>query len=110
MGHVLRNRRLQLGLSLRQVEEKTGISNAYLSQLENQKILQPTPTVLRKISDLYDISYSRLLKLAGHPVPVKNEEKNVAFKISSGLEEISKEEEKELLEYLRFIRMRRSKE
>jgi transcriptional regulator with XRE-family HTH domain len=110
LAEVLRKRRLQLDLSLRQVEDKTGISNAYLSQLETQKITQPAPTVLRKIADLYDLSYPRLLNLAGHPVPSVKNEKAVFFRTSSALEEITEKEEKELMEYLRFLRMKRSRE
>lgn len=109
LGEVLRKRRLQLGLSLRQVEDKTGISNAYLSQLETQKITQPTPSILRRISELYDLSYPRLLNLAGHPVPSLRNDNKVVFRTSQGLEEINKEEEKELLNYLRFLRMKRLK-
>jgi transcriptional regulator with XRE-family HTH domain len=108
LGGVLRLRREELGLSLRQVEDKTGISNAYLSQVENHKITQPSPSILQKLSDLYDISYSRLLVLAGHPAVDNRGRKAVFFRTSSGLKEITREEEKELLDYLRFLRMKRS--
>lgn len=108
LGIVLRNRRNQLGLSLRDVEEKASVSNAYLSQIENQKITQPSPSVLRKLSRLYDLSYSRLMNLAGHPIDSELDlEKKVFFKTSRGLEEISREEEQELLRYLRFMRNRK---
>ena len=108
LGNVLRNRRDQLGLSLRDVEDKASISNAYLSQIENQKITQPSPSVLQKLSKLYDLSYPRLMNLAGHPMDSKLElEKKVFFKTSRGLEEISRNEEQELLRYLRFMRNRK---
>jgi HTH-type transcriptional regulator, competence development regulator len=107
LGGVLRMRREELGLSLRQVEEKTGISNAYLSQVENFKITQPSPSVLRKLADLYEISYSRLMKLAGHPTLEARPQQSVFFRTSSGLKEITPKEEKELLDYLRYLRMKR---
>lgn len=47
------------GLTLRQVEEITGISNAYLSQLENGKIKKPS----------FD-TVSVLCKLYSEPLPV----------------------------------------
>ncbi len=40
-------------LTLRDVEEKTGISNAYLSQLESGKIKNPSWEVVRKLFILY---------------------------------------------------------
>ncbi|MEM2160844.1 MAG: helix-turn-helix transcriptional regulator [Candidatus Nitrosotenuis sp.] len=103
LGDVLKRRRDQLGLSLRDVEEKAQVSNAYLSQVENHKITQPSPTVLSKLSETYDLSFQRLMSLAGHPLDIKNDDK-IFFKISRGLEEITADEEKELLRYLRFIR------
>lgn len=108
LGEVLKSRRNQLGLSLREVEKDLGISNAYLSQLENRRITRPSPSVLKKLSDFYNLSYVRLMKLSGHPV-VSSKKRTVFFRTSRGLEEITKEEEKELLEYLRFLRLRRSK-
>ena len=107
LGGVLRMRREELRLSLRQVEEKTGISNAYLSQVENYKITQPSPTVLQKLANLYEISYSRLMTLAGHPALDGRGRQAVFFRTSSGLKEITRQEEKGLLDYLRFLRMKR---
>ncbi len=42
------------GLTLRQVEEVTGLSNAYLSQLETRKIKSPSFDVVKKLYDLYN--------------------------------------------------------
>lgn len=47
--------RLEKKLTLRQVEEKTGISNAYLSQLENGKIKDPGYSTVKKLVELYGI-------------------------------------------------------
>jgi transcriptional regulator with XRE-family HTH domain len=109
LGDVLRKRREELALSLRDVEDKVGVSNAYLSQLENRKIVRPSPSVLRKISELYEISYGRLMELAGHPPIIEKDHRTVFFRTSNGFEEINKDEEKALLDYLRFLRMKRSK-
>ena len=38
LGKTLKNTRENVSLTLRDVEIATGISNAYLSQLENEKI------------------------------------------------------------------------
>lgn len=45
----LRQIRKQRGLTLRQVEEITGISNAYLSQLETGKIKKPSHHVVQTL-------------------------------------------------------------
>lgn len=107
VGEALRQKREELGLTLRDVEDRISLSNAYLSQLETGKISQPSPTVLRKLSDFYEMSYARLMELAGHPAVTIKGQKSVFFRTSSGLQEVTKDEEKELIEYLRFIRSRR---
>lgn len=49
-----KKKRLQVNMTLRQVEQKTGFSNAYLSQLENGKIKSPSFNVVKSLSDLYN--------------------------------------------------------
>ena len=41
-GEFLKSARKAKRLTLREVEQKTGISNAYLSQLESGKVKQPS--------------------------------------------------------------------
>lgn len=106
LGRVLKKRREQLDLSLRDVEEKISVSNAYLSQIENEKITQPAPKILLKLSDFYELSYSKLMNLAGHPLETKLNKK-IFFRTSNGLKEISRDEEQELLHYLKFMRNRK---
>ncbi len=110
LASVLKKRREELRLTLREVEEKTGVSNAYLSQLENQKIAKPSPSVLRSLADAYRLPYAHLLELAGHPAVSWRDRRATVFRTSSGLEQLTKEEEKQLLDYLRFLRTRRSSE
>jgi len=57
----------QRGLTLRQIEELTGIPNAYLSQLETgQKKYLPPPTLLWKLSECLGVSTNDLLAKAGY--------------------------------------------
>lgn len=49
----LRSARKKNGYTLRQVEDLTGISNAYLSQLETGKIKKPSFEVVVKLNKLY---------------------------------------------------------
>ena len=67
-GAHLTRLREAAGLSLRQVEEATEkeVSNAYLSQLENNKIAKPSPNVLHTLARVYNTSYEDLMKRAGY--------------------------------------------
>lgn len=49
-----REMRKAKGLTLREVEETTGISNAYLSQLETGKIKSPGYETVKLLYDLYN--------------------------------------------------------
>ena len=67
LGALLRAQRMAAELSLRELSERTNVSNAYLSQIENGKIKQPSPTLLHKLAELYDVSYKTAMELAGYP-------------------------------------------
>lgn len=109
---ILKELRSSKGLSLRKVEKKIGISNAYLSQLENGKISQPSPHILHKLSEVYNTSYNGLMKLAGY---IKSEEgekvkentmADIAF---SAIEDLTLEEKEAVIDYIKFLRSKRSK-
>ncbi|WHZ06853.1 MAG: hypothetical protein OJF59_000606 [Cytophagales bacterium] len=109
-GEYIKALRESKGLTLREVEKQSEVSNAYLSQLESSKIKQPSPTTLYKLAELYGIKYEVLMEKVGYPVPkasttvrARKSEESVLHRIG----EISTEEEMELLEYLKFIRSRR---
>lgn len=104
LGEYLAQARKAKGLSLRSVESDVGISNAYLSQLENDKIREPSPILLQKLSKLYRLPYVECLRLAGYPVP----EGATTPRIVARLGETTQEEEEELAQYLHFLRFRRS--
>lgn len=59
-------RDLRFGKTLREVEAATGISNAYLSQLESGTATQPSLRILKILSDFYGVSLSHLMQLAGY--------------------------------------------
>ena len=66
LAQELRRARTALDLSLRAVEDATGISNAYLSQLERGQVKTPSPQKLEKLATVYGMAYERLLVLAGY--------------------------------------------
>ena len=64
-GLYLKGLRENRKLTIRQVEMKTGISNSYLSLLENGKRGIPKPTILKKMAPVYNVPYEELLEKAG---------------------------------------------
>jgi HTH-type transcriptional regulator, competence development regulator len=108
LGKFLQAAREQKKLTLRAVEQETGVSNAYLSQLESGKIKQPSPVFLHKLSDLFEVSYTDLLSLAGYPIP-SSEEEATKSGIAARIGPITDAEESALIEYLEFLRNRRRK-
>lgn len=69
LSEELRRLRIIRGCTLRDVEQRTGISNAYLSQLENGKAENPSPRVLHKLAEFYDLTYAYLMEMAGYLKP-----------------------------------------
>jgi HTH-type transcriptional regulator, competence development regulator len=108
-GEFLQAARKRAGLSLRAAEEAAGVSNAYLSQLEQGKIKQPSPTILHKLSEIYQVAYEDLLTLIGYPVPGELGSSNLAGESSSRIGPVTADEEDALIEYLQFLRSRGKK-
>ena len=109
-GAHLARLRTAAGLSLRQVEDATEkeISNAYLSQLENNKISKPSPNVLHALARVYHTSYEDLMKRAGY-VSADTSGNMRAKAATFAVQGLTPDEEKALLEYLAFIRKQRRK-
>ena len=112
LSEMLRRLRETKGFSLRQVEKKTGVSNAYLSQIENGKIGEPSPHILHKLAEVYETSYQNLMKLAGYIKQKDGEhvrDKVMADVAFSAYGELSTEEKDEVLNFLSYVRNRKKK-
>lgn len=115
LGEYLSNLRSTRKFTLRDVEEASAVSNAYLSQLEHGRIKKPSPWILQKLADLYAVSYESLMAKAGY-LPEQTEgqraTKSRAVVAAGGhpvLGSLTTQEEEKLLEYLAFMRSRQSK-
>ena len=106
LGSTLKELREIHRFTLRQVEEATGISNAYLSQLENDKIAKPSANVLYKFSNIYNVELDTLLAAAGIIEKKSSSNKLLNAVALSSDSSLTKEEEEALLDYLRFIRQK----
>lgn len=77
LGTAIKDRRLELKLSLRKAAELAGISHNYLSILEkahdprSNSPIKPTFETLRLISKAYKMNVNELLELAGYNEYVK---------------------------------------
>lgn len=100
LGSYLKDARLNYGLTLRESEHHSGISNAYISQIENNKIKQPSPLILEALAKIYDLDYSKLMRMAGYKYQ-SNKSNHQDFLAQHS---VTKKEEKELIDYLAFIR------
>jgi transcriptional regulator with XRE-family HTH domain len=109
LGQELQLARKTKKLSLREVETATGISNPYLSQLENDKITKPSPQFLGKLAALYDVEVQLVMEQAGYmPKATRTDGPKT---ISGGVlfsQDLSATEEEQLVDYLAFIRGRKA--
>ena len=103
LGEFLRTIRLSMPMTLREAEDTSGVSNAYLSQLEHGKILKPSPHFLHKLAVAYGVSYEALMEKAGYV------DKGPTARLTGRLatfanKKLTAEEEQELLKFLGYIR------
>lgn len=81
-GFYIRELRTHRNLSIRQLEMYSGVSNSYLSQLENGKKNIPSPDILKKLSGPLKTPYSDLMIAAGHIDNDNSDEENFQNAIS----------------------------
>lgn len=105
LGSELKKARDETSLTLRQVEDATGISNAYLSQLENDKIKKPSANILYKLAEIYNVELNHLLKAAG--IITKTSEKSGENEMTNSIafyaDKLSESDQKEVLNYIKYF-------
>lgn len=110
LGSALKEARELASLTLRQVEDATRISNAYLSQLENDKIKKPSANILYKLSELYKIELNSLLKAAG--IINKSEQSKDSNEwlnsMSFYADKLTETERAEVLKYIKYLKFNRA--
>ena len=113
LGGLLADLRIARGFTLRQVQEATGnaVSNPYLSQLEKGRVQKPSPNVLHSLAAVYAVPYESLMEKAGYLLPVGEGEGKPRRRLGAfALDDLTAEEEEELLKYLAFLRSRKPAE
>ena len=109
LGEMLKAEREKRGLSLRKVEQSTGIRNAHLSQVENGTIAKPEMAMLWELAALYDIDYGRLLRLAGYaqgPESSGRQRQRMTVALRA-MGDLSPREQNQALDYMRQLKGRK---
>ena len=106
-GEFLRALRESRKLTLRQVEERGHVSNAYLSQIERGERGIPNLKILNKLAEVYGVSVEELATAAkqetnGKSVTAEISAPDVAF-VSRGYERLSGESKQHLTEFLAYL-------
>jgi transcriptional regulator with XRE-family HTH domain len=104
LGKTLKEARELSSFTLKQVEEATGISNAYLSQLENEKIKKPSANVLYKLASIYNIKLEVLLAASGIIKESEVAMSKLFNSVALSSTQLTRDEEQELIKYLKYIR------
>ena len=109
LARVLAEARHELGLSLREVERRTGIRNAHLSQIETGTIARPEMALLWELSVAYGLDFARLLALAGYEAAGEGSagERGRMTVALRALRELTPDEQAEALRYIAELRRRR---
>jgi transcriptional regulator with XRE-family HTH domain len=107
LDKVLTDIRALRGKSLREVEKATGISNAYLSQLERGDAQRPAPDKLQSLATYYEVPYEDLMRAAGY---LQNSRKPAAPDQTSAVHaalmsaSLTPAEEDAVVKYIQFLR------
>jgi len=103
LGDLLQKERKKRGWTLREVEAKTGIHNAHLSQLEKGSITRPAPNMLFTLASTYEIPYEKLMQLAGHFTSGRGSRRALQGAALHALEELSPKEQRRVLDYMQEL-------
>lgn len=107
LGGFLASLRSAMGLSLREVEQATNkvASNAYLSQLEHNKVSKPSPNILYALANFYNVPYEEMMAKAGYFTSERVHARASTFSIDN----VTPEEQAALRDYLAFLRHKRKR-
>ena len=111
LGTVVREARTAAGLSLREVERRTGIANGHLSQIETDTIGKPEMAILWDLAALYGLDFARLLALAGHvgrPAGSARQRRRTTVALRA-MSELTPADQEEALRYMAELKARRER-
>jgi transcriptional regulator with XRE-family HTH domain len=72
LGSYIKELRIRSGLSTRELARRSGVSQAYVSQIESGKKKSPSPEQLMKLAPPLGVDYMDLMKVTGYVMPDEN--------------------------------------
>ncbi|HEV3230674.1 MAG TPA: helix-turn-helix domain-containing protein [Candidatus Dormibacteraeota bacterium] len=109
LGELIRRARNEKGWSLRRLGSAAEIHNAHLSQIENGGIARPATHILWGLATALSLDYERLLELAGHVIHDQAApRRSLAGVALHALEDLTPEEQAEVLRFMEEVRGRRA--
>jgi transcriptional regulator with XRE-family HTH domain len=111
LGKYLAELRQGRGLTFRDLEEKSGISNGYLNLLEHDRIKRPSHETLFKLANFFGVPLSSLMKLAGYSTEATDSsgqdlDRELAAALLGGLTREELDRVRDFVGYLRVERRR----
>lgn len=100
LGQYLRTTREALGLSMKDVYEKTKISDSRLSKLENNLYDEPSPLMLKSLAEFYSISVVDLFIRANY---LTYDSLNICIQIFNGIDKLTDEDRKHIQGQIDYI-------
>ncbi len=107
LGTIIRDARKAKNMSLRALEQRVGVSNAHLSQLETGKIERPSMALLYSLAEALDLEYNRLTRLAGHKVTRRSEGQAAVGVAFQGADDLTPREAEEVAKFIELMKKRR---
>lgn len=106
-GAVLRQAREVRAMSTLDAARAARISPAYMSKLENDAVKKPSPHVLHQLSEALTVPYAELMRLNGYRVTgeARANSETIGAALFAGITDAERDE---LLEYLAWMRTRRT--
>ena len=109
LGDQLRALRELKNKSLRKAALETGLSNAYLSQLERGVAKNPSPRLLGKLAEYYEAPHASLMGAAGYVKPPNPRDASTPSGVEMFLRSarLTTDEEDQVIQFVRFLKSKR---
>ena len=100
LGSFLRCARKAKCVSMNEVYRHTGITNSRISKLENNSYKEPSPVVLKKLADYYEVSVVDLFIRAGY---LTYDSLNICPQIFHGVEKLTDDDRNHIQGQIDYI-------
>jgi transcriptional regulator with XRE-family HTH domain len=106
LGEVLRQARLDCEWTLREVEARSGIRNAHLSQIESGVIERPDVALLWTLAGLYNLDFGTLMRLSGRTSGAgePGRRRSLAGAALRAMDDLTPEQQQEALAFMDQLR------